>query len=85
MRTTNAQATATEIAGEAQQLAAEMLGKPGMKLVGQAKVLCGKSQRALNNAADITLDNIAENPGTAVGIAAAIGFALGAAWFMNRK
>ncbi|MEM5310631.1 CsbD family protein [Paraburkholderia sp. JHI869] len=84
MSTRNAHAIANEVAGEAQHLAGDMLGDPAMGLAGKAKVLYGKSQQALNNAADVTRDNVADKPMTALGLAAAVGFALGAAWALNR-
>ncbi|HKR42685.1 MAG TPA: CsbD family protein [Paraburkholderia sp.] len=85
MDTRHAHAVANEVAGEAQHLAGRMLGDPAMGLAGKAKMLYGKSQQALNNAADVTRDNVADKPMTALGLAAAIGFALGAAWALNRN
>jgi uncharacterized protein YjbJ (UPF0337 family) len=84
MDTRHAHAVATEVAGEAQHLAGRILGDPAMGLAGKAKMLYGKSQQALNNAADATRDNVADKPMTALGLAAAVGFALGAAWALNR-
>jgi ElaB/YqjD/DUF883 family membrane-anchored ribosome-binding protein len=85
MRTTNVQAVASEVAGEAQQLAGHILGDPAATLAGKAKVLCGKSQQAFNNATAVTRENVADKPMTALGIAVAVGFALGAAWSRNRE
>ncbi|MEM5424497.1 MULTISPECIES: CsbD family protein [Paraburkholderia] len=85
MDTRHAHAIANEVAGEAQHLAGRMLRDPAMGLAGKAKVLYGKSQQALNDAADATRDNVADKPMTALGLAAAVGFALGAAWVLNRN
>lgn len=85
MDTRHAHAVASEVAGEAQHLAGRMLGDPAMGLAGKARMLYGKSQQALNNAADATRDNVADKPMTALGLAAAVGFALGAAWVLNRN
>ena len=85
MDTRDAHAIANKVAGEAQHLAGSTLGDPAMRLAGKARVLYGKSQQALNNAADATRDNVADKPMTALGLAAAVGFALGAAWALNRS
>ncbi|MEX3984898.1 CsbD family protein [Paraburkholderia sp. EG287A] len=85
MDTRHAHAVANEVAGEAQHLAGHLLGDPAMGLAGKAKMIYGKSQQALNNAADATRDNVADKPMTALGLAAAVGFALGAAWALNRN
>lgn len=85
MDTRHAHAIANKVAGEAQHLTGNMLGDPAMGLAGKARVLYGKSQQALNNAADATRDNVADKPMTALGLAVAVGFALGAAWALNRN
>lgn len=85
MDTRHAPAIANKVVGEAQHLTGSMLGDPAMGLAGKARVLYGKSQQALNNAADATRDNVADKPMTALGLAAAIGFALGAAWALKRN
>ncbi|WP_322033779.1 CsbD family protein [Paraburkholderia sp. J76] len=85
MDTRDAQAVANKVAGQAQDLAGSLLGDPAMGLAGKARMLYGKSQQALNNAADVTRDNVADKPMTALGLAAAVGFALGAVWALNRN
>ncbi|MEM5326347.1 CsbD family protein [Paraburkholderia sp. JHI2823] len=76
---------AREVAGEAKDLAGDVLDDPEMRLYGKAKALCGKSQRLAANAADAARDTVSENPLSMLGVAAGIGVLVGAWWAASRK
>ncbi|TDG03270.1 CsbD family protein [Paraburkholderia guartelaensis] len=85
MGTTKAEGTIRELAGDAQEAVGDMLDDAGMRLSGKAKALCGKSQQLATDAAVVTREAIADNPLATLGLAAGIGFALGALWAASRE
>lgn len=84
METTKVEGMAREAAGEAKQMAGDLLGDPGMQLSGKAKALCGRSQELMADAALVARDAMSDKPLVVLGAAIGIGFALGALWANNR-
>ncbi|QBR03073.1 glycine zipper domain-containing protein [Paraburkholderia pallida] len=74
-----------EAAGEAQELAGDLLGDADMHLYGRAKALCGKSQRLAADATMTARDTVAENPLSMLGVAVGVGFLVGALWAARRE
>jgi uncharacterized protein YjbJ (UPF0337 family) len=69
-----------EIAGKVQDAAGGLMGDAGTQAAGKARELGGKAQQLYADTADIVRDKTVDSPFTALGIAAGIGFLLGAIW-----
>ncbi|HEX7936313.1 MAG TPA: CsbD family protein [Paraburkholderia sp.] len=78
METGKVEGTVNEIGGKVQQKAGELLGDTGMQMAGTARELGGRAQQVWADLADVVRESTVERPFTALAIAAAAGFLLGA-------
>jgi uncharacterized protein YjbJ (UPF0337 family) len=69
-----------EISGKVQNAAGVVFGDAGTQAAGKARELGGKAQQLYVDAIDVVRNKATDSPLTALGIAAALGFLLGAIW-----
>ena len=78
METGNVEGTKKKKSGKVQEAAGEMLGDTGTQMAGTARELSGKAQQVWADLTDVVRETTTERPFTALAIAAAAGFILGA-------
>ena len=78
MDTTELKGSARELGGRAQEGIGRMLGTPEDRVAGRIRRVTGQAQRAYGDAADEFTEYVQEQPLTALLIAGAVGFLLGA-------
>ncbi|CAD6526982.1 CsbD family protein [Paraburkholderia kirstenboschensis] len=78
METGKVEGAVKEIGGKVQEAAGEMLGDTGTQMAGTARELSGKAQQVWADLTDVVRETTTERPFTALAIAAAAGFILGA-------
>ena len=78
METGKVEGAVKEIGGKVQEAAGEMLGDTGTQMAGTAREFSGKAQQVWADLTDVVRETTTERPFTALAIAAAAGFILGA-------
>ncbi|CAB3675868.1 CsbD family protein [Paraburkholderia rhynchosiae] len=78
METGKVEGVVNEMGGKVQQTAGEMLGDTGTQMAGTAREFSGKAQQVWADFTDVVRESTLERPFTALAIAAAAGFILGA-------
>jgi uncharacterized protein YjbJ (UPF0337 family) len=75
-----AEGVVQEISGKVQNAAGAVFGDAGTQAAGKARELGGKAQQLYGDATDAVRNKATDSPLTALGIAAGLGFLLGAIW-----
>jgi uncharacterized protein YjbJ (UPF0337 family) len=75
-----AEGVVQEISGKVQNAAGAVFGDAGTQAAEKARELGGKAQQLYGNATDVVRNKATDSPLTALGIAAGLGFLLGAIW-----
>lgn len=83
METTKAEETISDAGGNVQDVAGDTMCGSSTDLAGKAKELCGKAQQLCADTTNTARATMATNPFTALAVAAAVGFMLGAIWSRN--
>lgn len=83
METTKAEETIRDAGGNVQDVAGDTMCGSSTDLAGKAKELCGKAQQLCADTTNTARATLATNPFTALAVAAAVGFMLGAIWSRN--